>query len=180
MTDSLFFLFMLLALVVVTGTAAMGAISAAPWVPLRKHEVRRMLKLAELKPGETVYDLGAGDGRILAVAAQEFGAKAVGWEIALLPYLAARIRLWRTNNAAIRFSSFFKTDFSSADVVACFLTPMAMAKLLPKLQRELKPGARFVAYAFPLPNTQEDALDKPTQRQTRIFLYRSPLKPVND
>lgn len=177
MTDSLFLLLMFFAVFVVTGTAALGAISAAPWVPLRKHEVRRLLKLAEVKPGETVYDLGAGDGRILAVAAKEFGARAIGWEIALLPYLLARLRLWRVPKAEIHYASFFKTDFSQADVVACFLSPMAMVKLLPKLQRELRPGARFVTFAFPLPNTLEDRSDKPTERQTRIFLYQAPFKP---
>lgn len=178
MVDSLFLLIILAALVVITGTAALGAISAAPWVPLRQHEVRRLLALAGLKRGEILYDLGAGDGRILAMAVSEFGARAIGWEIAVLPYFLARLRLMRLHTAQLRMSNFFQADLSQADVIACFLTPMAMAKLVPKLQRELKAGARFVSYAFPLPDIKEDAIDKPTKRETRIFLYRAPLRPT--
>jgi SAM-dependent methyltransferase len=161
MADSLFFLVVFGALIIVTGTAAIGAISAAPWVPLRSREIRRLLTLAGVKPGELVYDLGAGDGRILAIAAREFKAKAVGYEIAALPYVFARLRLWRIPGASVRAANFFRVSLAPADVVVCFLTPMAMTKLVPKLERELKPGARFVSYAFPLPDTVLDVLPAP-------------------
>jgi hypothetical protein len=78
----------------VLGTFALGGILAAPWVPLWQKDIRRMLKLANVKPGETVYDLGAGDGRIVIMAGKEFGAKAIGYEIAILPYLAARVKYY--------------------------------------------------------------------------------------
>src|SRR5690242_8843318 len=136
------------------GTYAWGAFKAAPFVPTRQADVVRMLELAEIKPGERVFDLGAGDGRFLVTAARRFRAQPSGYEISLIPYLIGKLRLALAGlpTSAIKFQDFFRVDLSSADVVMCFLTPMAMAKLVPKFQKELRPGTRIVSYAFSLPN----------------------------
>ncbi len=174
MWSTLAWLLALAVLIITAGTAAWAGWRAAPYVPTRQRDVDRMLRLAGVKPGELVYDLGAGDGRFLLAAARR-GARAVGFEISVLPYLIARLRLTvqgQTATARIRLQDFFHQDLSSADVVVCFLTPAAMAKLAPKFNRELKPGTRVVSYAFSLPGWTPAVKDKPTPQTMSVYLYR--------
>lgn len=134
-----------------------------------------MLKLAEVKPDELVLDLGAGDGRYLVEAVRGFRARAIGYEITALAWLAAwlRIRLTRTQGQAkILFRDFYRQNLSAADVVLCFLTPRAMAKLGPKLQQELKPGTRVLSYAFSIPGWTPIRKDKPEPGRMAIWVYR--------
>jgi SAM-dependent methyltransferase len=159
---------------VMLGTLAYGALSAAPWVPLGKRDTERLLHLAQLKPGELVYDLGCGDGRILVMAAKKYRVRGVGFEIALLPYLAARIRVLvsgTTNLVTIRFHDFWLESFLPADVVVCFLTPHALKRLEQKVPSELKVGARFVTYAFKLKSMPPAFVSKPYSNATPIYLY---------
>ncbi len=110
-----------------------------------------MLSLAELKPGETFYDLGAGDGRTVIMAAKDFGARAVGVE--LREDLAKRAlgsisELGLEKSAQIIQSDIFKVDLSVADVVFMYLTTSANDKVKPKLETELKPGSRVVSHDY--------------------------------
>lgn len=159
----------------VLGSFAIGGHSAAPWLPLWRRDVRRMLTLARIQPGELLVDLGAGDGRIVVMAAEEFGAKAIGYEIAYLPYFYARFIIVVRNlrgKATVQCKNFFKVQLDQADIVCAFLTPDGMAKLKPKLEKEIKPGARVVSYAFPIPGWEPVVRDKPTEKQTAIYLYQ--------
>lgn len=172
--DTLWWLLALLAVFVVAGTAAWAGWRAAPYVPTRQADVERMLALAELRPGELVYDLGAGDGRFVLSAAKR-GARAVGYEISFLPYWVARLRLAlaRIGSAGrMEFHDFFHQSLAAADVVVCFLTPAAMAKLGPKFTAELRPGTRIVSYAFAIPGWTPLRKDKPTPRTMAVYLYR--------
>lgn len=160
---------------VVLGTFALGGILAAPWVPLWKRDVRRMLDLAQVKPGEILYDLGAGDGRIIITAAKEYQASATGFEIAVLPYFLAYIKiilLGLRGQARLKYRNFFKEDLSQADVICVFLTPPAMEKLKPKFDKELKTGARIVSYAFDIKGWTKTKIDKPKEKSTAIYLYQ--------
>lgn len=126
--------------------------SAAPFFPSSKNVMRRAMKEADLKSGELFYDLGAGTGTSLIIADKEFGARAVGFEINILPYCIAKIKIFfRRSTAKIFFRSLFNENLRNADVVFCFLLPRTMEKLYPKFKAELKPGARLVAYTFPPP-----------------------------
>ena len=159
----------------ILGTFAWGGILAAPWVPLWKKEIRRLLRLAAVKPEEMVYDLGAGDGRIIILAAQEFGARSVGFEIAVLPFFLAYIRIWLLglrSRVSLKFRNFYQQDLSQADVICVFLTPAAMAKLKPKLQTQTKSGCRIVSYAFKIPDWPPEKIDRPNEKTTPIYLYR--------
>jgi len=123
----------------------------APFVASPLPVVRRMLILAELKPGETLYDLGAGDGRTLIMAAQEFGARAVGVE--LREDLAKRAlnsvhELGLEDRVNVVHGDLFDVDISPADVVFLYLTTSANDKVRPKLETELKPGARVVSHDY--------------------------------
>lgn len=158
---------------VIIGTYAWGGILAAPWVPVWKTDVERMLDLAGVKPNEQVYDLGAGDGRIIIQAGRR-GAYATGFEVALLPYLAAHIRILlagQRDRVRLRYVNFFKTDFSKADVICAFLTPKAMAHLKPKILAEAKPGCRIISYAFAIPDWKPDVIDKPNEKIAAIYRY---------
>lgn len=171
----IFWLLFIIFLLLILGTFALAGFLAAPWVPLWKTDIRRMLKLAEVKPGETVYDLGAGDGRIIIIAAQEFGARATGFEIAVLPYFLAYIKILIRGlkpKIDLKYRNFFRADLSKADVICAFLTPPAMKKLKPKLEKEAKPGCRIVSYAFSIPTWQPTKTDKPNKNKTVIYLYQ--------
>jgi SAM-dependent methyltransferase len=146
--------------------------SAAPFFPSSKNVMRRAMKEANLKPGEIFYDLGAGTGTSLIIADKEFGAYAVGFEINILPYLIAKIKIFfRRSHAKIFFRSLLTEDFRDADVVFCFLLPRTMEKLESKFEAELKPGARLIVYTFPLPNTKPDKTI-PIHAGWNIFVYK--------
>jgi SAM-dependent methyltransferase len=146
--------------------------SAAPFFPSTKTVMRRAMKEADLKPGELFYDLGAGTGTSLIIADKEFGAHAIGFEINILPYLIAKIKIFLfRSHAKIIFRSLFKQDLKEADVIFCFLLPRTMEKLESKLKAELKPGARLIAYTFPLPNTKPEKII-PIREGWNIFVYK--------
>jgi len=123
-----------------------------PFVPTPRPIVRRMLEVAGTKPGERLIDLGAGDGRIVIAAAQEFGARALGVE--LHPDRFALIRnssvSLKPNLQALR-QNFFQTDLSNADIVTMYLLPSVNEALRKKLERELRSGARVVTHDFSMP-----------------------------
>lgn len=110
-----------------------------------------MLILAELKPGEVFFDLGAGDGRALIMAAKDFGARAVGVELRedlVKRALSAVYEQKLQNRVTLVNSDMFKVDLTSADVVFLYLTTSANEKVKPKLEAELKHGVRVVSHDY--------------------------------
>lgn len=154
-------------------SALIGSLSAAPWVPTKGKDVSRMIDLAGIKAGEKVYDLGCGDGR-LVFASAKLGAKAVGIEIFILPYLFAKIRSWFVPGSRIRYGNFFKVDISDADVVFIFLMEKSYHKILDKFDRELKPGTRVVIYCWPIKEWADKLVEhnKPREIDLPIYSYK--------
>jgi cyclopropane fatty-acyl-phospholipid synthase-like methyltransferase len=108
-----------------------------------------MLELADVKPGETVYDLGSGDGRVLITAVQKFRAKAVGVEISevLVRQTTDRIaKLNLQNEAKVIQGDLMQVDVTPADVVTIYLMTESNGLLRPRLEKLLKPGSRVVSY----------------------------------
>lgn len=143
----------------------------APWVPTPMHKVHKMLHMAEVGPGDTVYDLGCGDGRLVIEAARRFGARAVGIEIDPLRYLLCQLRitfLGLRDRVRIVHGDFFRQDLRRADVVTCFLLTSTNQKLLGKFKRELPPGARVVSNRFTFPGLF--LVDQDTKAD--LFLYQ--------
>jgi len=134
----------------------------APFVATPMPVVRQMLILSELKSGETLYDLGSGDGRAVIMAAKDFGAKSVGVE--LREDLAKRAlsnisELGIETRAQILQNDIFKVDLSPADVVFLYLTTSANEKIKPKLEAELKPGARVVSHDYEILGWKSSKID---------------------
>ena len=141
----------------------------APWVPMPLAKARRMLQLANVRKGETVYDLGSGDGRVLFIAAREFRANGVGVEIDPLRAGLSRLTVYLLglySRARILRANFYDVDLREADVVTLYLLPKAVARLAPKLLAELKPGARVVTLTYHLPDWA------PTAQDGDIRIYR--------
>jgi hypothetical protein len=163
----------ILVLAILAGLILVNAPSLAgvPWIPTPIEKVRKMLSLAELKPGETVYDLGSGDGRIIITAAKEFQARSVGIELAplLVLWTQLRIRAYRLGGQAhVVWGDFFRRDLSESDVVTLFLWPRINIKLKQKLEAELRPGARVVSYAFPIEGWIPWKIDE----EEELYLYK--------
>jgi cyclopropane fatty-acyl-phospholipid synthase-like methyltransferase len=149
------------------------ALYGLPPIATSRERIRKALQLAELKPNEILYDLGSGHGRVLVIAAKEFGAKAVGIEVGPVQCLIARINA-RVNGISskvrIEAKDFRKADVSRADVVFAYLTSKQAPSLQTQLEAQLKPGARVVTVSFSFP----DWKPKATDRDELIFLYRMP------
>lgn len=123
----------------------------APFVASPLPVVRHMLALASLQPGEAFYDLGAGDGRTVILAAQEFGARAVGVELRedlAKKALVTIQELGIQDRVTIVQDDIFKVNISTANVVFLYLTTSANDKIRPKLEEELKPGTRIVSHDY--------------------------------
>lgn len=123
-----------------------------PYVPTPETVVETMLSIAEVGPGDTVFDLGCGDGRIVIAATRDFGAgRGVCVEIDPLRLEDARENAEEAGVAdRIRFveGDLFETDFTGATVVAMYLLLEVNLKLRPRLLRELDPGTRVVSHDF--------------------------------
>jgi predicted RNA methylase len=123
----------------------------APFVPSPMVVVRHMLQVAALKPGEVLFDLGAGDGRTVIMAAKTFGARAVGVELRedlAKKALSTINENGLTDKVTIVNGDMFQVDLSAADVVFLYLTTSANEKIKPKMENELKSGVRVVSHDY--------------------------------
>lgn len=154
-----------------------------PFVPTPEVVVRRMLQLARVRPGEVLYDLGSGDGRIVIMAAKEFGAYAYGVEIRkdLYEQSMAKIRdLGLEGRARIINTNFFDADISDADVITMYLLTSVNERLKPKLEKELRPGTRVVSHDFEVSGWRPVVVEEVYEewRSHKIYLYKIPGKEV--
>ena len=136
--------------------------------------------MADVKPGELVYDLGAGDGRILLSAVKDFDARAIGVELheSRCEEIAKRIERERLGaSAGVIQGDFFNINLSRADVVTLYLLTSVNSQIKPKLEQELKPGARVVSHDFPIHGWVPVHVEKVTDRVSNshvIYLYQVP------
>jgi tRNA1(Val) A37 N6-methylase TrmN6 len=138
-----------------------------------------MLELGELKPGEKMFDLGSGDGRIVIMAARKFKADSAGVEFDqdLWKQSTEKIKsLHLEKSAHIIHGDILKQDYSSADLITVYLLPNSNDKVRPLLEKQLKKGARIVAHDFEFsdwtPVKVVDIDDDGEGRSHRLFLYR--------
>ncbi len=123
------------------------------YVPTPHRMVQALLEAAQVKPGEMVYDLGCGDGRVVVMAAKQFHARGIGFDLDVDLVQAARAAAAAAgvrHLVAFRRADIFTVDLSEADVVTLFLLREMNLRLLPQF-KALKPGARVVSYEFDIP-----------------------------
>jgi ubiquinone/menaquinone biosynthesis C-methylase UbiE len=110
-----------------------------------------MLRLANIKKGDVLYDLGSGDGRIPIAAAKQFGIRAVGIEIDSKLITEAELSARSAGVAdLVRFRNedMFRIDIREANIVTLYLSDKLNVLLRPKLLRELRPGTRIISHDF--------------------------------
>lgn len=155
----------------ILATAALA--SEAPWIPMRKRDVKRFIKLAEIKPGQIMYDLGCGDARLVCAAA-EAGANAKGVELSLIPFVLANIKKafsTKRSMITILYQSLWKTNLRDADLIYVWLTPESLPGLKEKFERELKKGAKVVTYVWRIEGWDPVHIDK-RANEHKLFLYQ--------
>ena len=150
----------------------------APYVASPDRIVDVMLEMAKIKPGETLMDLGSGDGRILFAAAEKYKAKAIGVEIS--PRLVAstnqRIQQAKlTDQVKVIQGDVLKTDLTGADVVIMYLNSQFNLELRPRLEKSLKPGARVISHDYSVPGWKPVRVERIEGRQGHVvYLYEIP------
>jgi SAM-dependent methyltransferase len=151
----------------------------APNVGTPQPVVDKMLEAADIKPGETVYDLGCGDGRILFTAVQKFRALAVGVELSakLVKQATAKVsQMGLQKQVRVIQGNLLDVDLKGADVVTLYLLTTVNEQLKPSLQSELKPGARVVSHDYPIKGWKPQKVEKVFvhQREHTIYVYVMP------
>ncbi len=149
------------------------ALYGLPSRPTHPDRIRRALKLANLQPDEVLYDLGAGDGRVLLIAAKEFGAQAVGVEIGPVQCALIWLRIVASGHGEkiqLKWGNYFKTDLRRADVVFIYATSREVMRLAPYLEKQMKPGSRVVSISADFPEWEPSGFDE----RDLIFTYSMP------
>jgi len=148
------------------------------FVPTPAEVVTAMLKLANVSAKDVVYDLGCGDGMIVTAAAKEFGAHAVGVDINPVRVKEANERVAKagvTDKVKILNEDLFEANIGQATVVTLYLLQTLNQKLIPKLNKELKPGTRIVSQTFSMGD------DYPPEKTVEVagrsvYLWTVPMK----
>ena len=147
------------------------------FVPTWQPVVYQMLELADVKADDLVYDLGSGDGRIVILAAQQYGARGVGIEIdPKLVEISRQVAREAQVADKVVFleGDLFTTNISRATVVTLFLSPGVNKKLEPKLRSELRPGTRIVSHQFGIGTWPPQKTVRAVEDGTDLFLWVVP------
>lgn len=154
------------------------------YVPTPYEVVDKMFELADIRPGEIVYDLGCGDGRIPVMAAKKFGVKAWGFDInpERVRESLENVKKNRVENlVTIKEQDIFELDLAKADVITLYLLPRLNVKLIPQLDK-LKPGCRIVSHDFNMEGVRpkREIRFRPTTgdstREHTVYLWVTPLE----
>ena len=149
------------------------ALYGLPPVPTKPERIRKALKLVNLQPNEVLYDLGAGDGRVLLIAAREFGAQAVGIEVGPIQCALIWLRMVASGfgkQIKVRWANFHKADLREADVIFIYATSKEVTKLAPHLEKQLKKGTRLVSISADFSEWEPAVMDN----HELIFVYQMP------
>jgi ribosomal protein L11 methylase PrmA len=147
------------------------------FVPTPQEVVDAMLKLAKVTKNDVVYDLGSGDGRIPITAAKTYGARGVGIDIDPQRIKEATENLKNAGvGDRVKFlnQDLFTTDISEATVVTLYLLPSLNLRLMPKLNKELKPGTRIVSHAFDMGDAKP--LETLNVNGRTVYFWTTPIK----
>jgi SAM-dependent methyltransferase len=154
------------------------------YVPTPYEVVDKMFELADIRPGEVVYDLGCGDGRIPVMASKKFGVRSWGFDIDPVRVRESleNVKKSRVENlVTIKHQDIFELDLSKADVITLYLLPRLNVKLIPQLDK-LKPGCRIVSHDFNMEGVRPKreircrATSGDSTREHIVYLWVTPLE----
>jgi SAM-dependent methyltransferase len=152
----------------VTLPFGVAAITGAPWLPTMRRDAEGALDLANLKPGQTIIDLGSGDGRLLATAARR-GCRAIGYEINPFMYLISLAVTWRYRRQVnIHLADFWHAPLPPADAIYVFLIQRLMPRLDAKLTHELTQPTPVISFVFSIPGRKPAV----TTKNTYLYQYK--------
>ena len=155
----------ILVLLAIAIAFAIGGLLGAPYVPIRRRDSRQLLELAGLKRGQTLVDLGSGDGQLLRLAASR-GIRGIGYEINPIMVLVSRLVCWRYRRLVkIHLANLWQTKLPPADAVYVFLMPRFMERLDRKLEAEIQRPTRVISYVFEIPGR------RPVERGAGSLIY---------
>ena len=139
----------------------------APYLPTLKQQQAEALKMLDLKRGETLLELGCGDGRMLVTAAKQ-GINSVGYELNPIIYLVAKVVTFKyRKQAKVEFGNFWHKNWPSADGIYVFLHTRFMQRLDKKIiQQYSGKKIKLVSYAFPIKSK------KAMSEEGALFLYK--------
>ena len=143
----------------------------ALYVSTSRTKISAFINAVPMKAGQTLVDLGCGDGRVLREVQKRYGVRTIGYEINPLAYLIARLFSIGRSKIKIKHQNFWEADLSGVDVVFCYLYPDVMKKLAAKFKSGLKPGAIVVSSNFPLPEHIPDKILRPQGRLDNDPIY---------
>lgn len=148
---------------------------SVPYVPTPPAVVEAMLKATKVKRTDVVYDLGSGDGRIVVMAAEKFGARGVGYDINPERIAEANDNAKKAGvTARVKFiqKDIMEADLREATVITLYLLPSVNLELRPKLFRECKPGTRIVSHAFDMGDWKAEK--ELTVNGSRVYYWAIP------
>lgn len=147
-----------------------------PYVNSSNQAISEALGLTELKKNELFLDLGCGSGDALIIAARDFGATAIGYEISPLPYLLAKIKTRKYSNIQIFRSDFRKSTkyIKQADVIYMYLLNSVLNKIENQIFHNIKGNTRIATLAFKFKTRKPSKVIKTKNLgiESSIFLYK--------
>ena len=169
-------LFALKIVYILSITLVLPITQGALYVSTSRTKISAFINAVPMKAGQTLVDLGCGDGRVLRETWKRYGIRTIGYEINPLAYLKARLFSIGRSKIKIKRKNFWEADLSGADVVFCYLYPDVMKKLAAKLKSGLKPGAIVVSSNFPLPGHTPNKILRPQSSLHNDPMYVSRLE----
>lgn len=144
-----------------------------PFIPTPISAVKKVLKHANIKKGDKVYDIGAGDGRFIHFATKDYKANAVGFELDPFVFFLAKLRqwFWGWKGKMIR-GNFLNQKISDANIIVCYMMPKSLKKYQKKFDKELKKGTKVVSYAFKIGNWKPTKVIPKKGKMSKILIYK--------
>lgn len=153
---------------------ALPTTQGALYVSTTRTRIAAFIDAVPLKKGQTMVDLGCGDGRVLREVCKNYKIRTIGFEINLLAYIKARVLSLGLKQVEIRRQNFWSQNLAGADLVFCYLYPDVMQRLSAKLKAELRPGTLVVSCNFALPEFKPLRVLRPegSLHSDPVFIYK--------
>jgi SAM-dependent methyltransferase len=164
----------ILLLIIITAAFAVAGFMGAPYVPIHRRDTKPLLDLSGLKPGQTLVDLGSGDGQLLRAAAKR-GIRGLGYEINPFMVFISRLVTWRYRRlVTIRLANLWSLKLPPADAIYVFLMPKFMPRLHRKLDAEITRPTHVISYVFEIPQAH------PIAKGANALMYLYPSAPSQE